>query len=79
MEASALASYRSRSIAFMGSLAATRSSSASMRVEKWVVGALTIDGWVVKSASGERDEAMSAWAAAFSASVGAWSMSGLAG
>lgn len=40
---------------------------------------LTINGWTVESASGEREEAMSAWAAAVSASVGARSMSALAG
>ena len=74
-----LASYRSRSIALKGSLAATRSSSAFIRGEKLIVGALTIKGWIIESASGEREEAMSAWAAAVSASVGAWSMSALGG
>lgn len=50
-----------------------------MRGEKLGVGALGIEGWVVEPASGEREEAMRAWAAAVSASVGARSMSGLAG
>lgn len=74
-----LASYRFRSIALKGSLAAMRSSSASIRGEKLIIGALTINGWNIESASGEREEAISAWAAAVSASVGARSMSALAG
>lgn len=50
-----------------------------MRGEKLIVGALTSKGWVIESASGEREEAMSVWAAAVSALVGARSMSALAG
>ena len=77
-EVSVLASYRFRSIAFKGSLAATRSSSDRIRAEKLVVGASSIEGWAIESASGDSEEAMSAWAAAVSASVGARSMSELA-
>ena len=74
-----LASYRSTSIAFRGSLATTRSSSDCTRGEKSVVGALGIKGWIVESASGESEEAIRAWAAALSASLGSRSTSGFAG
>lgn len=79
MEASVLASYRSRSIAFRGSLAATRSSSDCMRGENLGVGASGIKGWIVESAAGEVEETMRAWAATLSASLGARSTSGFAG
>lgn len=75
MVVSVLASYRFRSIAVRGFLAAMRSSSDCMRGEKVVVGTSGIEGWIVESASVESEEAMSAWAAAVSASLGARSTS----
>ena len=72
------ASYLLRSIAFKGSLAATRSSSDCMRGEKFVVGRSGISGWIVELASGEREDDIRALAAACSASVGARSTSGCA-
>ncbi len=79
MEVSVLASYLLRSIAFRGSLAPARSSSACMAGEKLAVGMSGIRGWIVELASGEREEDMSAWAAEVSVSVGARSTSGFVG